>query len=98
MGPLSGILSVKITKKSMYMLAIEIQVLPLSVYAKLTLVHDFGYPINMFIMAKFSFLKFDPSKIRYMEVQALPLRPDLAKVGVEIRVVGCVCEIDHSNI
>lgn len=23
-----------------------------------------------------------------MEVQALPLRPDLAKVGVEIRVVG----------
>jgi len=34
------------------------------------------------------FLKFDPSKIKYMEVQALPLRPDLAKVGVEIRVVG----------
>ena len=34
------------------------------------------------------FLKFDPLKIKYMEVQALPLRPDLAKVGVEIRVVG----------
>ena len=25
-----------------------------------------------------------------MEVQALPLRPDLAKVGVEIRVVGYI--------
>src|SRR5271169_1545827 len=36
------------------------------------------------------FLKFDPSKIKYMDVQALPLRPDLAKVGVEIRVVGYV--------
>ena len=34
------------------------------------------------------FLKFDPSAIKYMPVQALPLRPDLAKVGVEIRVVG----------
>jgi pro-apoptotic serine protease NMA111 len=34
------------------------------------------------------FLKFDPSKVKYMEVRALPLRPDLAKVGVEIRVVG----------
>lgn len=39
-------------------------------------VHDFG------------FLKFDPSKIRYMTVQALELRPSLAKVGSEIRVVG----------
>jgi pro-apoptotic serine protease NMA111 len=28
-----------------------------------------------------------------MEVQALPLRPDLAKVGVEIRVVGYVVKL-----
>lgn len=39
-------------------------------------VHDFG------------FLKFDPKAIKYMKVQALELRPDLAKVGCEIRVVG----------
>ncbi|EMD94875.1 hypothetical protein COCC4DRAFT_176377 [Bipolaris maydis ATCC 48331] len=39
-------------------------------------VHDFGI------------LRFDPSKIRYMPVTALKLRPDNAKVGVEIRVVG----------
>ncbi|KAJ6257132.1 hypothetical protein Dda_8017 [Drechslerella dactyloides] len=39
-------------------------------------VHDFGI------------LKFDPSKIKYMEIGELTLRPDLARVGVEIRVVG----------
>ncbi len=39
-------------------------------------VHDFGL------------LQFDTSKIKYMKVRALPLRPDLAKVGCEIRVVG----------
>ncbi|KAH3686326.1 hypothetical protein WICPIJ_002688 [Wickerhamomyces pijperi] len=39
-------------------------------------VHDFG------------FLKFDPKAIKYMEVKSLSLRPDLAKVGCEIRVVG----------
>lgn len=39
-------------------------------------VHDFG------------FLKFDPKKIKHMKVQALELRPELAKIGCEIRVVG----------
>ncbi|KAF9161882.1 hypothetical protein BGX20_001950 [Mortierella sp. AD010] len=39
-------------------------------------VHDFG------------FLKFDPSKIRYMEVTSIPLVPEMAKVGIDIRVVG----------
>ncbi len=39
-------------------------------------VHDFGI------------LKFDPKAIKYMSVTALELRPDLAKVGIEIRVVG----------
>ncbi|AGO10587.1 AaceriABR134Cp [[Ashbya] aceris (nom. inval.)] len=39
-------------------------------------VHDFG------------FLKFDPSTIKYMNVEALELKPALAKVGSEIRVVG----------
>lgn len=39
-------------------------------------VHDFGL------------LRFDPKKIKYMPVAALELRPDQAKVGAEIRVVG----------
>ncbi|WBW72230.1 serine protease, involved in lipid metabolism [Schizosaccharomyces osmophilus] len=39
-------------------------------------VHDFG------------FLRFDPKRIRYMNVEQLELRPDLAKVGAEIRVIG----------
>ncbi|KAI9024808.1 trypsin-like cysteine/serine peptidase domain-containing protein [Hyaloraphidium curvatum] len=39
-------------------------------------VHDFG------------FLRFDPSKIRYLPLASIPLRPDLARVGLDIRVVG----------
>ncbi len=39
-------------------------------------VHDFGI------------LRFDPSQIKYMPLSELKLRPDLAKVGSEIRVVG----------
>ncbi|KAF2735417.1 trypsin-like serine protease [Polyplosphaeria fusca] len=39
-------------------------------------VHDFGI------------LRFDPKAIKYMPLSSLVLRPDLAKVGVEIRVVG----------
>ena len=39
-------------------------------------VHDFG------------FLKFDPSKVKFMELQEIDLCPEKAKVGLEIRVVG----------
>ena len=39
-------------------------------------VHDFGI------------LRFDPKAIKYMPVESLQLRPDLARVGAEIRVVG----------
>lgn len=39
-------------------------------------VHDFGL------------LQFNPKDIKYMPVSALKLRPDLATVGTEIRVVG----------
>jgi S1-C subfamily serine protease len=39
-------------------------------------VHDFG------------FLKFDPSKVKFMELQQIDLCPEKAKVGLEIRVVG----------
>ncbi|ETN41151.1 Pro-apoptotic serine protease [Cyphellophora europaea CBS 101466] len=39
-------------------------------------VHDFGI------------LKFDPKAIKYMDLTALKLQPESAKVGVEVRVVG----------
>lgn len=39
-------------------------------------IHDFG------------FLQFNPAEIKYIAVSELSLRPDLAKVGTEIRVVG----------
>ncbi|KAK6336578.1 hypothetical protein TWF718_009380 [Orbilia javanica] len=46
------------------------------------------YPVYRDPVHDFGILKFDPSKIKYMEVGELTLRPDLARVGVEIRVVG----------
>ncbi|HGG56932.1 MAG TPA: hypothetical protein ENK31_03950, partial [Nannocystis exedens] len=39
-------------------------------------VHDFG------------FFRFDPKALRFMEIRALRLRPDLAQIGTEIRVIG----------
>lgn len=33
-------------------------------------------------------MKFDPAKIKYMEVTSIPLVPEMAKVGIDIRVVG----------
>ncbi|KAM0350692.1 hypothetical protein ACHAPU_003184 [Fusarium lateritium] len=39
-------------------------------------VHDFG------------FLKFNPKAVKYMELTAMELRPDLARVGTEIKVIG----------
>jgi S1-C subfamily serine protease len=39
-------------------------------------IHDFG------------FLKFDAKAVKYMELTAMQLRPDLAKVGTEIKVIG----------
>ncbi|RUP06139.1 trypsin-like cysteine/serine peptidase domain-containing protein [Jimgerdemannia flammicorona] len=39
-------------------------------------VHDFG------------FLQFDPAKVKFMDLVEIPLSPERAKVGLEIRVVG----------
>ncbi|KAL1915309.1 uncharacterized protein VTP21DRAFT_6767 [Calcarisporiella thermophila] len=39
-------------------------------------VHDFG------------FMQFDPTKIKFMELIEIPLSPERAKVGLDIRVVG----------
>ncbi|MBW2396482.1 MAG: trypsin-like peptidase domain-containing protein [Deltaproteobacteria bacterium] len=39
-------------------------------------VHDFG------------FFRFDPDDVRFMDVAALPLAPEAARVGTDIRVIG----------
>lgn len=39
-------------------------------------VHDFG------------FYRFDPADVRYMQVEELELRPDRARVGVDLRIIG----------
>ncbi|KAI9710874.1 MAG: hypothetical protein M1812_007326 [Candelaria pacifica] len=46
------------------------------------------YPVYRDPVHDFGILRFDPKAIKYMPVAALDLRPDLARVGVEIRVVG----------
>lgn len=46
------------------------------------------YPVYRDPVHDFGILRFDPKAIKYMPVAALELRPDLAKVGAEIRVVG----------
>lgn len=46
------------------------------------------YPIYRDPVHDFGFLKFDPKKIKYMPVTQVELRPELAKVGLDIRVVG----------
>ncbi|KAK4935487.1 hypothetical protein LTR28_010353, partial [Elasticomyces elasticus] len=46
------------------------------------------YPVYRDPVHDFGILRFDPEAIKYMPLTALTLRPDLAKVGVEIRVVG----------
>lgn len=39
-------------------------------------VHDFG------------FFRFDPEAVQFMEYEEIPLAPEAATVGLEIRVVG----------
>ncbi|ORX58943.1 trypsin-like serine protease [Hesseltinella vesiculosa] len=46
------------------------------------------FPIYRDPIHDFGFLKFDPSKIKYMPVSQVDLRPELAQVGLDIRVVG----------
>ncbi|KAJ4007590.1 hypothetical protein NW752_010255 [Fusarium irregulare] len=46
------------------------------------------HPIYRDPIHDFGFLKFDPKKVKYMQLTAMQLRPDLAKVGTEIKVIG----------
>ena len=34
------------------------------------------------------FMRFDPAGLHFMKVQEVPLAPDAASVGLEIRVIG----------
>ncbi|KAK7956795.1 nuclear serine protease 2 [Apiospora aurea] len=47
-----------------------------------------AYPVYRDPVHDFGLLRFNPKAIKYMPVSALTLRPEFAKVGVEIRVVG----------
>jgi S1-C subfamily serine protease len=47
-----------------------------------------AYPIYRDPIHDFGFLKFDPRAVKHMTINSLDLRPDLAKIGLEIRVVG----------
>lgn len=47
-----------------------------------------AYPVYRDPVHDFGILRFNPKAVKYMPLEALELRPDLAKVGAEIRVVG----------
>jgi S1-C subfamily serine protease len=46
------------------------------------------YPVYRDPVHDFGILRFDPKAVKYMALDQLELRPDLAKVGSEIRIVG----------
>ncbi|KAI9703958.1 MAG: hypothetical protein M1820_005740 [Bogoriella megaspora] len=46
------------------------------------------YPVYRDPVHDFGILRFDPNSIKYMQLSELQLRPDLARIGAEIRVVG----------
>ena len=46
------------------------------------------YPVYRDPVHDFGILRFDPKAVKYMDLDQLELRPDLAKVGTEIRIVG----------
>lgn len=46
------------------------------------------YPVYRDPVHDFGILRFDPKAIKYMQLDSLELRPEYAKVGAEIRVVG----------
>ncbi|KAF2402617.1 Pro-apoptotic serine protease NMA111 [Trichodelitschia bisporula] len=46
------------------------------------------YPVYRDPVHDFGILRFDPKAIKYLQLTSLPLRPDMAHVGAEIRVVG----------
>ncbi|KAK9816755.1 hypothetical protein WJX72_004724 [[Myrmecia] bisecta] len=46
------------------------------------------YPLYYDPIHDFGFLRFDPSKLQFMAVGEVPLAPEAAAVGMEVRVIG----------
>ena len=46
------------------------------------------YPVYYDPVHDFAFLRFDPSKLQFMAVGEVPLAPEGAAVGLDIRVVS----------
>eukprot|EP00216_Chloropicon_sp_CCMP2111_P002213 CAMPEP_0198241736 /NCGR_PEP_ID=MMETSP1446-20131203/6471_1 /TAXON_ID=1461542 ORGANISM="Unidentified sp, Strain CCMP2111" /NCGR_SAMPLE_ID=MMETSP1446 /ASSEMBLY_ACC=CAM_ASM_001112 /LENGTH=1038 /DNA_ID=CAMNT_0043924613 /DNA_START=27 /DNA_END=3143 /DNA_ORIENTATION=+ len=46
------------------------------------------YPLYRDPVHDFGFVRFDPKKLRFLDVDEVPLAPEAASVGIEIRVVG----------
>ncbi|KAJ1961539.1 hypothetical protein IWQ62_003831 [Dispira parvispora] len=46
------------------------------------------YPLYRDPIHDFGFLRFDPKAVKYMPIHEIPLTPERAKVGLDIRVVG----------
>lgn len=46
------------------------------------------HPIYYDPIHDFAFMRFDPGKIKFMDVQEVELAPEAASVGLDIRVVG----------
>ena len=46
------------------------------------------YPLYRDPVHDFGFMRFDPKKLRFMSLGEVPLAPEAAQVGIEIRVVG----------
>lgn len=46
------------------------------------------YPLYYDPIHDFGFFRFDPSDLRHMELREIPLSPDSAHVGLDVRVVG----------
>lgn len=47
------------------------------------------YPVYYDPVHDFGFLRFDPSRLQFMALQEVPLAPEAAAVGLDIRVVRC---------
>ena len=45
-------------------------------------------PISAAVVRPSGFMRFDPAALHFMTVQEVPLAPDGASVGLEIRVIG----------
>lgn len=46
------------------------------------------HPVYFDPVHDFAFMRFDPGKIKFMDVQEVELAPEAASVGLDIRVVG----------